>query len=123
MIALVQRLPEVAKIILDRCRSQSTLDKQDSQFWVKYNFKYLKLDELWASEDPLNDSTDEKLEEESKLLDQPTIKYNIQSAIVEVPKPSKCRNVLQVLREMIRYNLVSLLTHPVVKAYIKSSGE
>ena len=124
MIGLIQRLPEVARTVLDQCRIQSTLDKQDTQFWVKYNFKYLKLDDVWASESPQQESEDEeeKPEEESalmKLFDQPSIRYKIESAVAEVPSP-KCKNVLQVLREMIHYNRVSLLTHPVVKAYIKS---
>ena len=39
MMGLIRRLPDVAKTVLDHCRTQSTLDKQDPQFWVKYNFK------------------------------------------------------------------------------------
>ena len=121
MMGLIQRLPEVAKIVLDRCRMQSKLDKQDPSFWIKYNFKYLKLDGPQASASPEQDHGDETPEDESvltKLFDHPAIKYKIESVIAEVPKP-KCGNVLQVLREMIHYNRVSLLTYPIVKAYIK----
>ena len=121
MIGLIQRLPEVAKVVFDRCRTQSTLDKQDPHFWVKYNFKYLKLDGPQAGDFPEEDPNDEKPEDESvlmKLFDQPAIKYNIESVIAEVPKPS-C-SVLLVLREMIRYNRIPLLTHSVVKAFIHS---
>ena len=123
MMGLIRRLPDVAKTVLDHCRTQSTLDKQDPQFWVKYNFKYLKLDEPWASESPDSETEKEKPEEESailKLFDQPAIRYKIESAIAEVPLKTRCRNVLQVLREMLHYNRVSLLTHPVVEAYIKT---
>ena len=122
MIGLIQRLPEVAKCVLDRCHAQSTLDKRDTDFWVKYNFKYLKLDEQHATESPEEEHKEETPEDESiltKLFDQPAIKYKIETVISEVPKP-KCGNVLQVLREMIHYNRVPLLTHPVVKAYIRS---
>jgi hypothetical protein len=105
MMGLI-RLPEVAKIVLDRCRTQS-IDKQDPSFWIKYNFKYLRLDGPQASESPEQDHGDDTPEDESvltKLFDQ-VIKYKIESVIAEVPKP-KCRNVLQVLREMIHYNRV-----------------
>ena len=113
LVGLIKRLPEVAKMVLDNCHIQSSHDKQDPHFWVKYNFKYLKFDETYAVE--THDSrTDKQKEEEElmKLLDQPTLKSTVGSATGEVSKIGR-RCILQALRAMIRYNRVSLLTHPV----------
>ena len=90
MMGLI-RLPEVAKIVLDRCRTQS-IDKQDPSFWIKYNFKYLRLDGPQASESPEQDHGDDTPEDESvltKLFDQPVIKYKIESVIAKA-KVRKC---------------------------------
>ena len=120
MMGLIKRLPEVAKMVLDRSYAQSSLDKQDPQFWLKYNFKYLKLEDVCTAETHGTVAKKENEEEElMKLFEQPTLNYDIGSVVREASK-KHCRDVLQALRTMIRYNRTSLLTHPVVKAYIKS---
>ena len=131
MISLIQRLPEVAKMVLDRCHVKSSYDKEDLQYWVKYNFKYLKLDDPVAAETPEEEEEDGKDggdgDEEpviTKLLATPSIRYKTGSSIGEARKQTAQRrcgtNVLEALRAMIRYHRAPLLTHPVVKAYIKS---
>lgn len=126
MIGLIQRLPEVAKMVLDRCHVQSSYDKQDLQFWERFNFKYLKLDQPSGLEnfDDGPDEKNEKVGEEEpvmmKVLNEPTVRYKTGSAVIKEVANTRCRNILGVLRAMIHYNRVSLLTHPVVKAFIKS---
>lgn len=126
MIGLIQRLPEVAKMVLDRCHIQSSYDKQDPQFWEKFNFKYLKLDQQSGLEnaDDGPEETNEKVGQEEpvmmNVLNEPTVKYKTGSTVIQEVINTRCRNILEVLRTMIRYKRVSLLTHPVVKAFIKS---
>ena len=125
MIGLVQRLPEVAKMVLDRCHVQSSYDRQDPQFWSKFNFKYLKLSEPWALQSPpTRAEMDSAMDEEPalmKLVYQPSVTHKTRSGVTREASDLRCRkNVLKVLRTMIRYNRVSLLMHPVVKSYIKS---
>ena len=132
MIGLIQRLPNVAKMVLDRCHVKSSYDKEDPQYWVKFNFKYLKLSEPFAAVPETTDS--EEQEEESKekeveahVLAEPSIRYKDGSptlpAVGEKIKKAtfaKRKNVLEALRTMICYNRLPLLTHPVVESYIKS---
>ena len=125
MLGLIRHLPEVAKMVLDHSHVQSSYDRRDPQYWTKFSFKYLSLNEQQASENSDEGTEEEKgkdnVEEEAvliKLFHQPSVQYKIGSTGGEVAK-NRCRNV-QVLRAMIRYDRVPLLTHPVVKAYLKS---
>ena len=129
MLGLIQRLPQVAKVVLDRCQMKSSLDKEDPQHWVKFNFKYLKLCEPWKEAN--EDNGDEQKSatdgnEENMIHETPHIVHARQSLNMAPNKPffqkpniPRCKSVLESLRAMNNYKRISLLTHPVVESYIK----
>ncbi|XP_041358307.1 transient receptor potential cation channel subfamily A member 1-like isoform X2 [Gigantopelta aegis] len=42
MLGLIKQLPEVCMAVLDRCQSQSVHDTQSKDYYVEYNYKYLR---------------------------------------------------------------------------------
>ena len=130
MIGLIVQMPDVAKAVLDRCHTSSSTDRGHRNYWERYDFNYLRLKPQTDEDDTINEETDEG-EGESLLhkdvhAPDSVIKYkgSWYKPIAQpvIPKCSLKRKEapLAVLRTMVRFKRVRLLTHPVVEAYLKT---
>ena len=120
MINLIINMPEIAKQVLDRSLTKSELAHQNSDYWERYDFKFLHLND----HDYLQE---EKMENQSKHIDNDLREFNItkyKEGIKRlVPRnPSKPESLhhLRALRTMVQFNRCTLLTHPVCDAFFKN---
>ncbi len=121
MISLVQFMPEVAKAVLDHSHTKSDLQCEDPAYWETFDFKYLRIDSQdFEKADnivhPVRSSHDEG------IFDTPVFRYKGQrrkSSIHQFLQMSTVNNYLDVLQNMVQYNRVPLLTHPVTECYLK----
>jgi len=105
MLSLVERLPDVAKVVLDRCFTTSSLHAEHSDYWVRYDFQFLV--ERFTNKHMGNHA-------ESMLYDNISMKES-QREIVSDQK----RNPLAILRSMLRYRRLVCLTHPVLVQFLR----
>lgn len=131
MLYLVRSMPEIAKMVLDRSFTKSTLAREHPHFWEMHDFKYLQLIPTASSVeeiDQYNDNDDEAQPmlhhaEEHYTMVAPVIKYK-GSSTRKGPLPrqrkEKANSHLDVLRYMVKFNRVPLLVHPVTENYLKA---
>ena len=103
MIGLVQKLPSVAKYVLDRCHECSPRDRGHVEYWEKFDFKYLqplRMSQRAERHKSVNES------ESSSLFPEQTRKEKT--------------NSMTTLRKMVKHKCFDLLLHPVVEKYIAS---
>ena len=126
MISLITSMPDVAKMVLDRSQKTSEHTKEHTKYWMKFNFKYLQLQQPSEFIRGYDEDTDgkhqEELGESTTIHPANTIMYK-GSLRKEVPKgvgkPKKLSH-LEALRTMVKYNRVSLLIHPVTEHFLKA---
>ena len=114
MIDLIVYMPEIAKQVLDRSHSKSELAHQNPDYWEKYDFKYLRLND----HDNLQEENKERLFKniDSNLIESTKINYKRR------PKYSRKTEHLpnlMALKTMVKFNRSTLLTHPLSDAFFK----
>ncbi|XP_065897290.1 transient receptor potential cation channel subfamily A member 1-like [Dysidea avara] len=108
MLSLVERLPDVARVVLDCCLTTSSLHAEHCDYWVRYDFQFLV--ERFS-----NMRMGNRVESiESKLYDNVSMK-GPRREIVSDQK----RNPLAILRSMLHYRRLVCLTHPVLVQFLK----
>ena len=121
MIGLILHLPDVAKQVLDRCHMCSTMDKVHPEYWEKFCFKYVRLLHVKkCHDDSGNDSEPDTVSDASSVDDLhiPSIRYKGSiKENVNIPQNPNLHST-EALQAMVKYNRVSLLTHPVVREYL-----
>ena len=128
MISLINRMPKVAKVVLDRSHTKAEYDRENAEYWERYDFKYLQVAETPQLEKEHDDSktseTTPLIHDDKHVMVPPQIHYkgSVKKASVHAAslKQNKRASHLDVLRGMIRYNRASLLTHPVTENYLKA---
>lgn len=126
MIGLILHLPKVAKQVLDRCHTISTLDKAHPDYWEKFCFKYVRLLRVKPCHDDSDESrqTSDEFSDTSSMvdLDIPSIRYkgSIKESALEIVRKNPNLHSTQALETMVKYNRASLLTHPVVREYLNA---
>lgn len=128
MISLVSRMPKVAKVVLDRSLTKAECDGEHTDYWEKYDFKYLQVAGMPQLEELEDDSTTGEnkplMQEDKHMMVSPTIKYKGSykrtASSQPVVKQNKRTSHLDVLRGMVKYNRVPLLIHPVTENYLKA---
>ena len=139
MVGLIQQMPKVAKVVLDRCYSKAeNLDKSHRDYWELFDFKYLLIRE--------SDADAETTEQQPGTCDRPKLLRSdstVQADYDEVKLTtvlykegthrrtatfnekskggSQCSlKTMKVLENMMAYKRVNLLTHPVVNAFLSN---
>ena len=126
VVSLIQLMPDVAKMVLDRSQTKADVPPEAKGYWESYDFKYLRLESECAYETTSETCDSEKarlLEDDSDHMIAPTIKYKgstVKSGQSPSYRQKKCNGHLEVLQTMVRFNRVPLLTHPVTESYLKS---
>ena len=105
MLFLVERLPDVAKVVLDRCLTTSSFHLEHRDYWVRYDFQFLV--EKCYSNVQSDSSFDKYYGTVSK-----------REKVRELVTTEK-RNPLRILRSMLRYKRLVCLTHPVLVEFLK----
>ena len=130
MISLVNRMPKVAKVVLDRSLTKAECDREHTDYWERYNFKYLQVAEIPHLEESDDSKTSEAtplMYEDKHMMVSPKIQYkgSVKKAASAQPvvKQNKKTSHLDALRGMIKYNRASLLTHPVTENYLKAKWQ
>ena len=120
MIGLIQSMPDLAKLVLDRCLVKSTFSAGHPSYWKKFCFKYIRLNTnnvLDCYQD--NCYQDEKVESLSiQDMEIPSIQYKGRRSVSYAPKKEHLHTT-QALQVMVEYRRVNLLMHPVVIEYLK----
>ena len=126
MIGLILHMPNIAKKVLDRCQVTSTLNKSHREYWETFCFKYVRLQIVKQCHHSLHgdyiDTESNMHSETSSMtdLDIPTINYKgspkHRAHIAHIVKHNF--HSTEALQAMVKYNRVSLLTHPVVHEYL-----
>ena len=125
-IQLIHTMPDIAYEVLDRCHEKGCQPKEHIDYFERFDFKYLRL----ANVQPLNSNSDiEKNDEEVPLFDANddddmmkslAIKYKSKdSSNLAVAFATRSYSSMEVLKQMLSYNRIALLTHPVVLQYLK----
>ena len=142
MIGLIQQMPKVAKVVLDRCHSKAeNLNKSHPDYWELFDFKYLLIRE--------SDANTATTEQQSGLPDHPklerfdstfrpdfdeslltTVQYkgnrqrrSVVSSEISKRKSSRVQcgsKTMVVLENMMAYKRENLLTHPVVNSFLST---
>ena len=105
MLFLVERIPDVAKVVLDRCLTTSSFHLEHSEYWVRYDFQFL----VEKSYSPPR--RDEGL---GQYYGTQSIKEK-QHELLFTEK----RNPLRILHSMLHYKRLVCLTHPVLVEFLK----
>ena len=120
-VRLIEALPDVAKVVLDRSQSKCGFAREHPRYWEEYDFKYLRLteeDTELLDEDSKQDTTPLLMEE--KVMKQHQYKGNFQIPNADTIRPlNKPARGMQALKVMVKFKRVPLLTHPVVIRYLK----
>ena len=123
-VRLVETMPEVAQLVLNRSHSKSSLPQGHQQYWEEYDFKYLRL----AKED-IDGTEGEDDETKTKytplLMEEKIMKQHLMKHM-ELPNRDSTNSLsnmrsqgMQALQVMLKFRRVPLLTHPVVIRYLK----
>ena len=105
MLFLVERLPDVAKVALDRCLTTSTFHLEHTDYWIRYDFQFLV--------------------EKSYNRHQDDVSFDQYYGTVSVKDrhrellTTENRNPLGILRSMLHYKRLGCLTHPVLVEFLK----
>ena len=122
MLQLVVQMPEVAKAVLDKCHTRSILNSEHRDYWEEFNFKYLQLlPETDTKRDRNDNDTDSNTSEHTFFnnLISSTQHKGSTSSDLSLQKKEPTTLPVAAVRKMTRYNRVTLITHPVVEAYLK----
>ena len=120
-VCLIEALPDVAKIVLDRSHSKCSLAREHPQYWEEYDFKYLRLtkEDTEVLDDESEQDTTPLLMEE-KVMKQHQYKGSLQVSNADATRPlNRTSQGMQALKVMLKFKRVPLLTHPVVIRYLK----
>jgi len=123
MVALIIHMPGVAKAVLDRCYTTAQLDREHPDYWEKFDFKYLRLKPRSGEDEDTEETNSEEttLLQPQELVQSPVIKYRGSAHNhTYTSRHQKRVHHLVALHTMVKYNRVSLLTHPVVEGFLKS---
>ena len=105
MLFLVERIPDVAKVVLDRCLTKSSFHLEHSDYWMRYDFQFL-VEKSYSRP------------EHDKGHDQYYGNVNVKEKQLELLVAER-RNPLSILRSMLRYKRLVCLTHPVLVEFLK----
>ena len=105
MLFLVERMPDVAKVVLDRCLTTSSFHLEHSDYWVRYNFQYL-VEKSY--------SVPQKDKGYDQYYGNVSVKEQDHKLLV-----TERRNPLSILRSMLCYKRLVCLTHPVLVEFLK----
>ena len=105
MLFLVERIPDVAKVVLDRCLTTSSFHLEHSDYWVRYDFQFL-VEKSYSKP------------EHDKGYDQCYGNVRVKEEQSEVLVDER-RNPLSILRSMLCYKRLVCLTHPVLVEFLK----
>lgn len=128
MISLVSRMPRVAKVVLDRSHTKAECDRENAEYWERYDFKYLQVAEMPQSakveDDSIKSEKEPLMHEDTHGMSSPVIRYKgsykKSESAQRIMKQNKRTGHLDVLRGMIKYNRGQLLIHPVTENYLKA---
>ena len=105
MLFLVERIPDVAKVLLDRCLTTSSFHLEHTDYWIRYDFQFLV--------------------EKSYSRHQDSVSFDQYYGTVSVKDKhrelvtTENRNPLSILRSMLQYKRLGCLTHPVLVEFLK----
>ena len=105
MLFLVERIPDVAKVVLDRCLTTSSFHLEHSDYWMRYDFQFLV-------EKPYSRP------QQDKGYDQYYGNVSVKEEQRELLVTER-RNPLSILRSMLCYKRLVCLTHPVLVEFLK----
>ena len=105
MLFLVKRMPDVAKVVLDRCQTTASLHLEHSDYWVRYDFQFLV-------EKPYSRPEHDK--EYDQYYGNVSVKEEQRELLV-----TERRNPLSILRSMLNHRRLVCLTHPVLVEFLK----
>ena len=102
MLFLVERIPDVAKVVLDRCLTKSSFHLEHNDYWMRYDFQFL-VEKSYSKP------------EHDKGHDQNYGNVSVKGKLLVTEK----RNPLSILRSMLHYKRLVCLTHPVLVEFLK----
>ena len=112
MVGLIEKLPDVAKAVLDRCHTKSLLPPDHIDYWESYSFEHLKTD----SKSQLMPQSEDMEKNESDL--SITIPTGVQHNRNMHHFNNHLKNPYDVLEKMAELKRGALLSHIVVDSYI-----
>eukprot|EP00731_Ephydatia_muelleri_P031948 Em0023g455a len=112
MVGLIEKLPDVAKAVLDRCHTKSLLPPDHIDYWESYSFEHLKTD----SKSQLMPQSEDMEKNEPDL--SITIPTGVQHNRNMHPFNNHLKNPYDVLEKMAELKRGALLSHIVVDSYI-----
>ena len=118
MVGLVEKLPEVAKSVLDRCHTKSLLPRDHLDYWESYSFEHLKI-EGQIQQLPLSDD----IEKDKQDLSITMSNDEQRDFSSHISKKNQLEGPYDVLEKMAELKRGTLLSHIVVDSYIKQKWE
>ena len=119
MIGLIQSMPDLAKLVLDRCLVKSTFSTGHPNYWKRFCFKYIRLNtnnvlDCYQDNCYQNDKGESLSMQDMEI---PSIQYKGRKSVSHAPKKEHLHST-QALQVMVEYRRVNLLKHPVVIEYL-----
>ena len=125
-IQLVQTMPDIAKAVLDRCHEKGPYAKEHKSYYETYDFKYLHLvsEHISQNDEEIGEANEKHVllsnnHKDEDFSSSVRIKYEGQSQEELSVITGKRNTGMVALKEMLRFNRVSLLNHMVVIQYLK----
>ena len=116
MVGLIEKLPDVAKAVLDRCHTKSLLPRNHLDYWESYNFEPLKIiKENYQAPKSEDVENNDLMELDVPLVISTSAQHFISGTINQTLE----ENSYAVLKKMVQLGRGALLNHVVVNAYIK----
>ncbi|KAL5457310.1 hypothetical protein EMCRGX_G034558, partial [Ephydatia muelleri] len=116
MVGLIEKLPDVAKAVLDRCHAKSLLPPDHLDYWESYNFTHLRIDGH-VNQPPVTPNVEANNPRDAKELYHRAVLMIDQTGL-NSDNPQKEQPYI-VLEKMVMLKRGTLLNHPIVTAYIK----
>ena len=116
MVGLIEKLPDVAKAVLDRCHAKSLLPRDHLDYWESYNFTHLRIDGH-VNQPPVTPNVEANNPRDAKELYYRAV-LMIGRTGLSSDNPQKEQPYI-VLEKMVMLKRGTLLNHPIVTAYIK----
>ena len=131
MLSLITEMPELARKVLDRAHSTANVARVNADYWVKFDFKYLRLKSSHShqhADEEADEVDDEKkpltMADEKEIMQSHVIRYKgsvaHRSGVSMETNHNAKMSHLRALHAMVKYKRSSLLIHPVTNAYLKS---
>jgi transient receptor potential cation channel subfamily A protein 1 len=125
-IQLIRSMPTIATAVLDRCHEKSHLSRELPEYYEKFDFKYVRLFEEDKTEIVGDNESIYENEEavlltgEDNMMTSVRIKPHKASVMTTQANSTARKNDgMKVLKEMLSYKRVCLLSHSVVVRYLK----